>query len=235
MTGTSKKVLILNCMCKDMVADSFNIAIRRPLTEKGIQADDLRVSKLTALPDLSPYSHVILSGSEACILDENPWDNVLADTVRKTLELRKPLLGFCYGHQFIARTLQGKDAVKKNNPPEMGWIDINFKENWIFKGIKPPFRCMVSHYDAVHNLGPDFTVIASTPDCPVHGYQYKDLPVWGLQFHPEYQQKEGDEIFEILSVTEPNFDNYYTGDLEDYSVLAQNDLVLENFIASKWK
>jgi GMP synthase (glutamine-hydrolysing) len=128
------------------------------------------------------------------------------------------------------RATAGKQCVKKSEIPEIGWADIQVSENPIFEGITAPV-CMVSHYDEVCNLTENFKIIASTPGCPVHGFQYKNLPVWGVQFHPEYNIEEANEIFELISKEDPLSSNYYYNALADEIQLNQNEQIIVNFLS----
>jgi len=163
-------VLVLNCMKDDLLAQSFDSAISRPLGQAGKKADFLRVPITKEMPDLSKYSHFIISGSEASVLDDNPWEKLLKEISYNIIAMKKPLLAICYGHQFLARALLGKQSVRRTGTPEFGWVDITLTENPLFKGITASVF-MVSHYDEVFHLTDDFKVIASSPRCAVHAFQ----------------------------------------------------------------
>lgn len=224
-------VLILNCMKSGKLAESFNRAMLRPLDKIGKTADFIRVPKVDKLPDPSGYSHVLISGSEASVVDDNPWDAMLQTVILETMEQHIPLLGICYGHQFIARSIGGKQCVKRSETPEFGWANIDLKDNPLFEGIENPVS-MVSHYDEVHDLPGGFNIIASTPGCDVHGFQFKALPVWGIQFHPEYNVEEANEIFDLLEEKDPPFRKFYSDEaFRDESQLTQNEQVLVNFFS----
>jgi GMP synthase (glutamine-hydrolysing) len=80
--------------------------------------------------------------------------------------------------------------VRRAAKPEFGFIDLGLAPNPLFQGLGKPL-VMVSHYDEVCDLPKEFKVLASSPGCAVHAFQYRDLPVWGVQFHPEYNAEEG--------------------------------------------
>lgn len=223
-------VLVLNYMKSDKLAESFNRAVTRSIRKAGKNADFLRIPKAGEISDLSRYSHVIISGAEASVVEDNPWDAVLEMIIHDTIEQKKFLLGICYGHQFIVRAIAGKQCVKKSEIPEIGWADIHISDNPIFEGITAPV-CMVSHYDEVCNLTENFKIIASTPGCPVHGFQYKNLPVWGLQFHPEYNIEEANEIFDLILEEDPLSLNYYSNALVEETQLNQNEQIIVNFFS----
>jgi len=223
-------VLVLNCMKDDLLAQSFDSAISRPLGQAGKKADFLRVPITKEMPDLSKYSHFIISGSEASVLDDNPWEKLLKEISYNIIAMKKPLLAICYGHQFLARALLGKQSVRRTGTPEFGWVDITLTENPLFKGITASVF-MVSHYDEVFHLTDDFKVIASSPRCAVHAFQYKDLPVWSLQFHPEYNVEEADEIFDLIKKRDPSFSTYFFNDLRNEMQMEQNERIFLNFLA----
>jgi GMP synthase-like glutamine amidotransferase len=224
-------VLVLNCMKDDILAQSFDNAILRPLGQAGKKADFLWVPTAGEIPNLAKYSHFIISGSEASVLDDNLWEKLLKEISASIIHRKKPLLAICYGHQFLVRALLGKQFVRRTGTPEFGWVDITLTENPLFKGISASVF-MVSHYDEVFNLTDDFKIIASTPRCAVHAFQYKDLPVWGLQFHPEYNEEEADEIFDLIKKRDPSFSTYFFNDLRNKMQMEQNERIFFNFLHS---
>lgn len=227
-------------MLDNSLADSFNWALRRPLKQSGIHADIIRVPGAISLPDVSEYSHVLISGSEASVLDEQSWDIMLKRVVKDCVNQEKPLMGICYGHQFVAHALMtngngnGKGytplCVTRSTVPEFGWERIKLIPNRLFNGIDDPV-CMVSHYDTVTGLNDDFKLLASTPNCMVHAFQYKDLPIWGVQFHPEYNEEEADEIFDKLAMKDPDFSAYLCSKLVPEARLKDNERIILNFLA----
>jgi len=225
-------ILVLNVMEEDRYAVSFDRVIDIPIRNAGKKAEFIRVSKNEHIPDISRYSHVIISGSEASATEEKEWNNILTLTIHKIIEMEKPLLGICYGHQFIVRALAGENYVRKSGTPEFGWqpVDILDEQNDIFCGISDLFS-MVSHYDEVYNLPGDFKVLASTSRCAVHAFQYKNLPVWGVQFHPEYRIEEATEIFDALLKEDPLLHTYiFNMDNVKPKKYLQNHQIIENFL-----
>ena len=88
---------------------------------------------------------------------------------------------------------------------------------------------MVSHYDEAFDLPGEFKVLASSPDCPVHAFQYRDLPVWGIQFHPEYSAQDGQAIWnEFFSCTPERV----PPPPADPGRMAQNRQIFRNFVAA---
>ncbi|RPI70753.1 MAG: hypothetical protein EHM45_24450 [Desulfobacteraceae bacterium] len=225
-------VLVINCIGDDPIAQSFDRAISRPIKKAKMKVDFLRLSKIGEKPDLSrfsQYSHMIISGSEASVVEDNPWDDLLKEIIDQRVAEGMPLLGICYGHQFLARALLGKVAVRKSATPEFGWIEISLAENPLFAGITSPVF-MVSHYDEACNLTGDFKILASSPRCGIHAFQYKDLPVWGVQFHPEYDIKEAEEIFDAVKKDDPKLPTYFFDTLRQQLQPKQNERIFLNFL-----
>jgi GMP synthase (glutamine-hydrolysing) len=220
-------------MKDDDLADSFDRALLRPLEKAGKEETTFfRVPREKQIPDLSGYSHIIISGSESSAIDDNPWDDLLLKIVHAIMHRRKPLLGICYGHQFIARAVGGKHCVRRSEHPEFGWADIQLTEDPLFAGVTTPsLLSMVSHYDEVYNLPGGFKILASNTCCAVHAFQFKDLPVWGIQFHPEYNIEEANEIFQLVSLSDPTFCKHAARDvLPDETQLRDNERIIRNFL-----
>ena len=225
-------IAVLDCMKDDALAASFDRAISRPIKKAGLKATFFRLPKKDKKPDLSqysPYTHMIISGSEASVTEDNRWDSLLTDIIGQWVKEGKPLLGICYGHQFLARALVGRQSVRKSETPEFGWLEIPLLENPLFAGLTDPVF-MVSHYDEVCCLNDDFKVLASSPRCGIHAFQYKDLPVWGVQFHPEYNMEEAVEIFDLVKKDDPKLPGYYFDTVRERFQPAENERIFLNFL-----
>lgn len=198
----SARLLVVNAMLHPALADDFDHALNRICRGAGAPPVLRRVHALRADEDLAPFSHLILSGSEASATEDRPWNVPLEAIARRAVDAGMVVLGICYGHQFLARILLGRKHVRRATVPEFGWIRPSLRPNPLFEGIEDPL-VMVSHFDEVHELTPDFLVLGASPDCAVHAFQYRDLPVWGVQFHPEYGPAEADAIFRALVTESP--------------------------------
>jgi GMP synthase-like glutamine amidotransferase len=138
------------------------------------------------LPDPGEFSHFILTGSEASILDPQPWVVDEIDFVRGAFDAGKSILGSCYGHQLLARALAGPAHVGRCREPEIGWIPVEVKAAAPFLGPAGTAHAFSLHFDEVRDLPPDrFEVLASTDVCPVQGFSVRGRNVSGFQIHPE--------------------------------------------------
>jgi anthranilate synthase component 2/para-aminobenzoate synthetase component 2 len=95
------------------------------------------------------------------------------------------MLGVCLGHQSIARAFGG--VVKRANRPVHGMTSaIDHNGSALFNGIKSPL--MVTRYHSlVVDLPLDGTLVqtATGPDGEIMAFAHRDLPIFGVQFHPE--------------------------------------------------
>ncbi|MBU0763782.1 MAG: gamma-glutamyl-gamma-aminobutyrate hydrolase family protein, partial [Bacteroidetes bacterium] len=182
------------------------------------------------IPDYEEISHLVISGSEASITEKYPWYEYLENVLKEIIESGKPVLGICYGHQFLARTLIGTHSVRKSLTPEFGWMPVKLMTNPLFRGITEPVF-MLSHYDEVAFLNNDFLPVATSELCRIHGFQIKGKPVWGIQFHPEYGMAEADEIFRLIQEYDPKFDGYFYKNDVTEEIIAQNEKIFSNFLS----
>ena len=179
----------------------------------------------------SKYSHLLLSGSSLSASKGSEFDEVILQVIQYFLRKQKPILGICHGHQMIARALAGKSACRKAKTPEFGWKKMQIKDNPLFKGICNPVF-LESHYDEVCNLTEDFSIIATNNNCEIQTFQYKNLPVWGVQFHPEMQFENGSEMVQNHLKEHPLDKEFYKNELENEVQIQQNFLIFKNFIKS---
>jgi GMP synthase-like glutamine amidotransferase len=146
---------------------------------------DAFVARDGCFPDPAAYSHFILTGSEASILERDPWVDVEAGVVREAVAAGVAVLGSCWGHQLLALALAGESHVRRCEQPEIGWVPIRVEtENEILGPAGTRYMFSV-HYDEVRDLPASFEILASTGACPVQAFRFGGRPVWGLQGHPE--------------------------------------------------
>ena len=106
-----------------------------------------------------------------------------------------PLLGLCYGLQWIA---QAKGGGVANEGREYGRAVATLAvDSALFAGLEPEQTVWMNHGDSVVAPPPGFRVIASTPTAPIAGFENPERGIYGVQFHPEVQHTlHGREILE---------------------------------------
>lgn len=224
------KILVINALLKEKNRIDFEKILDKYLKNEHNNIEYLYVKKINnMILNLNKYTHLIISGSAASVLDNNIWDKSLSKIVMSFINNKKPVLGICYGHQFIAKTLNGIESIGKSLNPEVGFTKVNIKPNEIFDGIKNPVFS-VAHFDEVKFLSNEFNIIADSKNTKIQAYQYRNLPVWGIQFHPEYGIEDTNiNIKDLRKINEKvNIEN----DLEYINKIEQNMLIFNNFIKS---
>jgi GMP synthase (glutamine-hydrolysing) len=156
-----------------------------------------RVRELNVYCEIHPFNAipaitenikgVILSGSPFSVRDAgSPVPDLSA--IRSKL----PLLGVCYGAQFLALTSGGD--VMPSRIREYGRANLSFinSENVLLKGMTNGSQVWMSHGDTIKGIPSGFEIIASTHDVDIAGYTIQGESTWGIQFHPEvYHSTEG--------------------------------------------
>lgn len=130
--------------------------------------------------DTTGIKGVILSGSPYSVYDPSAFKVDLS-----TLRGKWPLLGICYGAQYIAYCSGG--SVEPAVAREYGRANLETidKDDALFKGINASSQIWMSHGDTITRLPEGFKIIASTNDVPVAAYKIEGEDTWGVQFHPE--------------------------------------------------
>lgn len=159
-----------------------------------------RVRELDTFCEILPYNKfpkddpdvigVILSGSPYSVHDPEAFKTDLSQFVGKY-----PVLGICYGAQFISHTNGGK--VEQTGTREYGRAHLQQfdGENSLFKGFEPNSQVWMSHGDTITAIPQDCHVIASTADVKFAAYASTKHPLWAVQFHPEvYHTSQGTQL-----------------------------------------
>lgn len=159
-----------------------------------------RVRELDTFCEILPYNKfpendpsvigVILSGSPYSVHDPEAFKVDLSKFVG-----RLPVLGICYGAQFIAH--DGGGRVEKADSREYGRAHLQEydAENPLFKGFEPNSQVWMSHGDTITAIPDDCRVIASTDNVKHAAYASTKNPLWAVQFHPEvYHTLQGTQL-----------------------------------------
>ena len=165
-----------------------------------------RVRELDTFCEILPYNKypqddsdvigVILSGSPYSVHDPEAFKADLGRFIG-----RLPVLGICYGAQFIASQNGGK--VEKTDTREYGRAHLmQFDaENPLFKGFKENSQVWMSHGDTITAIPADCRAIASTADVKFAAYASTEQPLWAVQFHPEvYHTEQGKQLLQNFVV-----------------------------------
>ncbi len=124
---------------------------------------------------------IILSGGPNSVYESD----YQADT--GIFDLGIPVLGICYGMQFMAHHLGGE--VQPGNQREFGYAQVKTIDSGLTRGIQDDapntLDVWMSHGDKVSKLPDGFAVIGDTPSCPIAMMENTEKQFYGIQFHPE--------------------------------------------------
>ena len=146
--------------------------------------------------DLSSYKAVILSGSPFSVRSENALHPNLSE-----IQGKKPLLGICYGAQYLAHF--GGGAVAASNTREYGRANLSFikNEEVFFDEVSEGSQVWMSHADTIKELPKNAIRLASTHDVENAAYRFEGENTYAIQFHPEvYHSTDGKKILENFLV-----------------------------------
>lgn len=149
-----------------------------------------RIRELNVYSEIIPYNKpfafeenikgIILSGSPYSVTEERALkidlDKVLAHW---------PVLGVCYGAQYIAHHFGGKvNPSEKREYGKANLAKVNSDDD-LLKGIQYGSQVWMSHGDTITVLPEGFDLLASTTSIDVAAFRKHDTPIYGIQFHPE--------------------------------------------------
>ena len=148
------------------------------------------------VPSLEGVKGVILSGSPCSVRDANAPQVDL-----KAFRGRLPLLGICYGAQYLAHTGGGKVEATHTREYGRALLKIVNTDSPLLKGVSVESQVWMSHGDSISALPKGAAVIASTEDVENAAFQFADEPTYAVQFHPEvYHTAEGARMLENFAI-----------------------------------
>lgn len=179
----------------------YNQLIARRVRENHVYCEVYPYHKaVSKIKELQPQG-IIFTGGPASVYEEKA-----PKIEEEVFQLGIPVLGLCYGMQFMAQTLGGE--VEQADMREFGKTAISVNTaSPLFKGLQEQETVWMSHTDYVAKIPVDFEIIAHTENCPVAAMQNKAKKLYAMQYHPEVLHTEhGKEmlhnfLFEICGCT----------------------------------
>ena len=162
----------------------YNQLIARRVRENNVYCEVYPYNKaLEKIKELQPKG-IIFTGGPASVYEDNA-----PKMEAEVFELGIPVLGMCYGMQFMAHTLGGH--VTSAETREFGktptHVDVSSP---LFKGLSEKEIVWMSHVDYVAKVPEGFKIVAHTKDCPVAAMQNEECRLYAMQYHAEVLHTE---------------------------------------------
>jgi GMP synthase (glutamine-hydrolysing) len=177
-----EKILILD------FGSQYTQLIARRVRELNVYCE---IVPFNRIPELDQYTKgVILSGSPFSVRDKDAPNPEL-----ENIKGKLPLLGVCYGAQFLSHNFGGE--VLPSNTREYGRANLKLvdNDNPLLRNMSTFSQVWMSHGDTIASIPANYKIIASTQDVKVAAFQIENEETFGIQFHPEvYHSVEGMEL-----------------------------------------
>ncbi len=185
----STSVLILNAetaLEKQAYDPTAHFALH--LGQMNVPFSELKIANAKGAGALSTATHLIITGSSASVASRNlpPWYESAARVIRAAVAGGIPTLGVCFGHQLLARIYGSEASVQPAKEPEVGWNEVRVcKDDPVLGPAGTKFSVFNLHFDEVASLPEGAVHLAQSDRCRIHGFRFRNAPVWGIQSHPE--------------------------------------------------
>jgi len=162
--------------------DSFTYNLRHYLGELGAEVEVRRNDAISA-------DEALALGAEGIVISPGPRDPDRAGICLEVIEKsagRLPILGVCLGHQCIGQVFGGR-VVLAPKPMHGKVSEITHTGEGVLTGLPSPFKATRYHSLTLERESlPDcLEITAESDDGVIQGLRHRDLPIHGVQFHPE--------------------------------------------------
>ncbi len=182
-----EKILILD------FGSQYTQLIARRVRELNVYCE---IHPYNKVPNLDEYIGVILSGSPASVRNEDAPQVDLSQ-----IKGKKPLLGVCYGAQYLSHNFGGEVAPSGTREYGRAMLTVAEPNDPLLKGLSTTTQVWMSHGDTIVRVPENYKIIASTESVRVAAYHIEGEQTWGIQFHPEvYHSTEGKELLQNFVV-----------------------------------
>ena len=184
----TEKIIILD------FGSQYTQLIARKVRELNVYCEIHPFNKNSAIDD--SVKGVILSGSPSSVRDTNaPFPELTS------LKGKMPILGICYGAQYLAQSSGGEVQPSKTREYGRANLSIVDTKNPLLKDMTQGTQVWMSHGDTIMKIPKSFQVIGSTTDVKVGAFQIEGEKTFGIQFHPEvYHTTEGNVLLKNFLV-----------------------------------
>ena len=168
----------------------YNQLIARRVRENNVYCEVHTAGNFDKVRELKPVGIILTGGPQSVYGDGASLPPA------ELFELGVPILGICYGAQAMAHVLGGE--VKSAAVSEYGKTDVEVTAgaSKLFAGVAKNSIVWMSHTDRIFSVPKDFTVTASSKDCPIAAMENPAKNFYAVQFHPEVVHTvEGMKIF----------------------------------------
>ena len=161
--------------------DSFTWNLVHYLQELGAEVEVVR-------NDAIGVGQALSSGAEGFLISPGPCTpneaGISLELVEACADAKRPLLGVCLGHQAIGQVFGGR-VVRANQLMHGKTSPILHDGKGLFAGLPSPFTATRYHSLVVEGAPAILDANARTADGTVMGFRHRELPIHGVQFHPE--------------------------------------------------
>ncbi|MFI3259663.1 MAG: glutamine-hydrolyzing GMP synthase [Rikenellaceae bacterium] len=165
-----------------------------------------RVRELNVYCEIHPFNHmpeiddsfrgVILSGSPYSVRDE-----VAPQPDLSQIKGKLPLLGVCYGAQYLSHNYGGEVQPAPSREYGRAMLTVAESDNPLLVDLPSTTQVWMSHGDTITSIPSNYRVIASTEQVKVAAYAIDGEPTWAIQFHPEvYHSTDGTQLLKNFVV-----------------------------------
>ncbi len=175
----TEKILILD------FGSQYTQLIARRVRELNVYCEIHPFNKIPQIDD--SIKGVILSGSPYSVRDE-----VAPRPDLSQIKGKLPLLGVCYGAQYLSYAFGGEVMPAPSREYGRAMLTIGEGENPLLKDMPAQTQVWMSHGDTITSIPENYKIIASTEDVKVAAYHIEGEQTWAIQFHPEvYHSTDG--------------------------------------------
>ena len=195
----SKNLLILD------FGSQYTQLIARRVRELNVYCE---IHPFNKIPKNFNFNSVILSGSP-CSVNQSDAPS----TELESIDSKIPILGICYGAQFLVKKYGGKVVSSKTR--EYGRANLSFFKDKtpLFNNVKKNSQVWMSHGDTIKTLAKNMDKVASTIDVENAAFKLDNKDIYGIQFHPEvFHTEDGLQIIKNFVINISNCSPDWTPD-----------------------
>jgi len=196
----SKTIMIIDPSLKTPEIESYNkLALKSPV-KTSYHLPVIHNTK-SMIESMNNIYGIILLGSAASVHGDFDWMKDIELVLQKAIKNKIPILGICFGHQFIGKIFGGKVDFLWGSKKKVGIRKVKINSNSLLQDSWEDYL-IYSHNEGVVSCPKNFSIFGSSEMVEIEAMSHNYLPIWSFQSHIEASKN----FAERIGVNQKNFE-----------------------------
>lgn len=188
----SKTIMVIDPSLKTPEIESYNNLVLKSPVKTSYHLPAIHSTK-SMVESMNNILGIILLGSAASVNDDVDWIKDIELVLQKAIKNKLPILGICFGHQFIGKIFGGEIDFLWGSKKKIGIRKVKINSSSLLKDSWEDYL-IYSHNEGVVSCPKNFSIFGSSTMVEIEAMSHNYLPIWSFQSHIESSKDFAERI-----------------------------------------